>query len=232
MIIPSKNLFLVTSAIQCTNSRFYSWNQRFGQTMSTLSSIREKAPDAIIVLSDASVEKLSQSQISELQSVGRCAFFDASQSETVSFYSRQGLQALAETCLLYETISILKQQNYLSDVKRIFKVSGRTLLTDGFNLSEYDNMFGKYVFKKRIPTWMNQQKHNATDLLITRMYSFCPSLVDNYMNVLFTLPPLLGDLDFEHAHFVNIMKQKEYLVEFDNIHCSGWLSGNGTIETY
>jgi len=37
-------------------------------------------------------------------------------------------------------------------------------------------------------------------------------------------------MDFEHAHFVNI--PKEHLVEFDKIHCSGWLAGNGQVEKY
>ena len=36
--------------------------------------------------------------------------------------------------------------------------------------------------------------------------------------------------DTEHAHFANI--PKEYLVEFDKVHCWGWLAGNGQIEHY
>jgi len=99
-----------------------------------------------------------------------------------------------------------------------------------FNLSDYDNLFGKYVFKKRIPTWMPQVTHGATDLLITRMLSFCPSLIDNYMEVTQKNFPLFQFMDFEHAHFVNI--PKEHLVEFDKIHCSGWLAGNGQVENY
>jgi len=42
--------------------------------------------------------------------------------------------------------------------------------------------------------------------------------------------PLFQFMDFEHAHFVNI--PKEHLVEFDKIHCSGWLAGNGQVENY
>jgi hypothetical protein len=41
---------------------------------------------------------------------------------------------------------------------------------------------------------------------------------------------MLGQIDTEHAHWVNIPKQ--YLIEFDKVHCWGWLAGNGQIEHY
>ena len=98
-----------------------------------------------------------------------------------------------------------------------------------FDITEYDNLFGKFVFKKRIPTWMHTPE--ISDLLITRMFSFCPSLIDTYLTVIQDNIPLIQrGFDTEHAHFANIPKQ--HLVEFDKIHCWGWLAGNGQIEHY
>ena len=155
---------------------------------------------------------------------------DMNKVPQVNEYSSKGMQSWAESALLFNAFILLKQQPILKDVKRIFKISGRSVLEDGFNINEYDDMFGKYVFKKRIPTWMSQVTHGATDLLITRMFSFCPSLIDNYLEVTQKNLPLFTFMDFEHAHFVNI--PKEYLVEFDTIHCTGWLAGNGQVEKY
>lgn len=228
-IIPDKNLFLVTSAIKPLNSRFYNDEQRFQQTVDTLKCIREKAPEAIIIVTEASYRTLSIDERVTIQKL--CdGFLDLSNQEEVSHFSGQKMQSWAESALLFHTLLILKQQPFMREVKRIFKVSGRTLLDKAFNLEEYEGMFGKYVFKKRIPTWMPQVVHGATDLLITRMFSFCPSLIDNYLEVTRRNFPLFQFMDFEHAHFVNI--PKKYLVEFDKIHCSGWLSGNGQIENY
>jgi hypothetical protein len=142
----------------------------------------------------------------------------------------------AENLLLLKTLMLLKQdegmKEIMSDVGRIFKISGRTDLTDGFDVAEH-MMPGKYVFKKRMPTWIaDSRKEFATDLLITRMFSFCPTLMDDYMkmcedNISLILQTMI---DTEHAHFVNI--NKDLLIELDEIHCTGIVAGTGTVENY
>mgnify|MGYP003338550445 FL=1 len=68
-------------------------------------------------------------------------------------------------------------------------------------------------------------------LLITRMFSLCPSLIDTYLSVVGqNIQAIQQGFDTEHAHFYNIPKQ--HLVEFDKLHCHGWLAGNGKIEYY
>jgi hypothetical protein len=126
----------------------------------------------------------------------------------------------------------LKLSKMLSSVKRIFKFSARSELEDSFDMKEYENLFGKFVFKKRIPTWMGYIKFGADHLLITRMWSMCPSLIDAYLSVIQQNLGMLsnGLADTEHAHYVNI--PKDYLIEFDKIHCWGWLAGNRQIEHY
>ena len=120
----------------------------------------------------------------------------------------------------------------IETVNRIVKLSGLTILTDGFDITEH-NHTGKYVFKTRMPTWIaDSRKEFATDLLITRMYSFCPTLIDNYMNLCSLNVNLITQthIDTEHAHFVNI--NKDLLVELDTIHCQGIMAGTGLTEIY
>jgi len=228
-LIPDKNLFLVTSAIKPLDSVFFTDEQRMHQTIDTLISIRKKMPKSIIILAEASFNPLSDGEKTTLQQFCN-GYIDLSTQTDVRGFSGLKLKSQAETSLLFYSLMSLKQQLLMRGVKRIFKFSGRTILDDSFNLSEYDGLFGKYVFKKRIPTWMPKVIYGASDLLITRMYSFCPSLIDNYLEVLGKNFDMLNHMDTEHAHFVNI--PKKYLVEFDTIHCTGWLSGNGQIEKY
>jgi hypothetical protein len=225
-MIPDKNLFLVTSALRPLTG-VWTPEDRFSQTVATLKRIRELVPDSIILFTDASVNPVPQMDKDVIANY--CNFYyDFGEEPTVKALSTYKQQSAAETVLLFATLNQLKNEPVLKQVKRIFKVSGRTLLTDGFNVDDHDH-FGKFIFKKRTPTWMPNVQLEATHLLITRMFSFCPSLIDTYMESLKKVLPLTDFMDFEHAHFVSV--PKEYLMEFDTIYCRGWLSG-GKIEDY
>lgn len=224
-MIPNKNLFIVTSSLK-PNMGAFNDDDRFAQTVASLKSIRKHLPKAFIVFSDISVRTVTELEKQTI--AGLCdAYIDMSGQQDVKHCSENQMKSQAENLLIFYTLHVLKQNNLLKDVKRIFKFSARSELEDTFDIREYDNLFGKYVFKKAIPTWMG----NGLDkLFITRMFSFCPSLVDNYLQVIHSNLPLLSQIDTEHAHFLNI--PKEYLVEFEKIHCWGWLAGNGQIEHY
>lgn len=233
-MIPNKNLFIVTSALKPSMGVFND-EQRFVQTIQTLESVRNILPEAVVLFCDVSVRPISDSEKSKISSL--CdAYLDLSEEPNTRYCAVNGLKSHGENCLLFSTLLTLKNNpqlsRILSDTKRIFKFSARSELEENFNISDYDNLFGKYVFKKRIPTWTNNIMHGADNLLITRMFSFCPSLLDSYLGVLQKNLNLLsnGIVDTEHAHYVNI--PKEYLVEFEKLNCWGWLAGNGKIEHY
>jgi hypothetical protein len=224
-MIPDKNLFIVTSSLK-PNMGAFNDADRFAQTIASLKSIRKRFPAGFIVFSDVSLRPVSDL---ERETIARLsdAYIDMSQQPDVRGFSQNNMKSHAENALLFYTLITLRQNNMLKDVKRIFKFSARSELEVTFDIKEYDNLFGKYVFKKAIPTWMN----NSPDkLFITRMFSFCTSLLDNYFDVIAKNMPLLDKIDTEHAHWLNI--PKEHLVEFDKIHCWGWLAGNGKIEHY
>lgn len=226
-MIPDKNLFIVTSALK-TKMGAFNDNQRFEQTIATLESLRKKLPDAIIVLSDISTSPVPDNEKQAIQQFANY-YIDMSEEPNVRYCAINGLKSHGENCLMFATLQVLKHNNLLKDVKRIFKFSARSILEEDFDIREYDNLFGKFVFKKRIQSWADPNK----SLLITRMFSMCTSLVDTYVTVLgYNLNHLSNNvaLDTEHAHFLNI--PQEYLVEFDKLHFWGWLAGNGQIEHY
>jgi len=224
-MISDKNLFIVTSSLK-PNMGVFSDDDRFAQTIASLKSIRKNVPEAVIVFSDISLRPVSDLEKQTIAGFTN-AYIDMSEQPDVRKFSEHNMKSHAENTLMFYTILTLQQNNLLKDVKRIFKFSARSELENTFDIKEYDNLFGKYVFKKAIPSWM---PGNTNSLFITRLFSFCPSLVDNYFTVIQKNLSLLNQMDTEHAHWVNI--PKEYLVEFDKIHCWGWLAGNGKIEHY
>ena len=228
-MIPNKNLFIVTSALKPAIGSF-SDEQRFSQTIASLKSVRNKLPDAVIVFADVSIREVSQIEKETIAGMVN-VYIDFSEQPLVKDLSSKGQKSMAENALMFFAIQTLKQHNLLKDVKRIFKFSARSELEDSFDIKDYDNLFGKFVFKKSIPTWMEQPQQGATHLLITRMFSMCVSLMDIYLeSINKNLNICNSGLDTEHAHFITI--PKKYLVEFDKLHVWGWLAGNGQIEHY
>jgi hypothetical protein len=230
-MIPDKNLFIVTSALKPAIGAFND-QDRFNQTVATLKSLRLNVPYVKIVFVDCSIREVPQM---ERDIIGQYVnlYMDMSQEPNMKHLSEIGAKSHAELVMLFNTLAAVKHDpqlhGILDDVKRIFKFSARSELEDTFDILQYENMFGKFVFKKRIPSWMNPAP--VSDLFITRMFSLCPSLIDTYLNVIKqNLASCDAGLDTEHAHFQNI--PKEYLVEFDKLHFWGWLAGNGQIEHY
>lgn len=237
MIIPNTDLFIVTSAIK-TSIGVIDEQTRLNQTIEGLQSLRKTAPDAIILLVDASSKPLDEAitiQLNKLADKSISFFGD----EDLMALANAGLKSQAEVTLLFKTLSIIKQhpelQKMMASVRRVFKLSGRSNMLEGYNPREYDKLYGKYVFKNRMASWLPPQKQlesGCDHLYITRMYSFCVSLFGDYLNILPQIYQTINQhgVDTEHAHFGNI--NKDYVVEFENLYCEGVLAGNGQTEKY
>ena len=234
-LLPDKNLFIVTSALKPTIG-VINENDRFTQTIDTLKSLRFHVPDAILLFSDGSPNEVEQEKYQEIAKYVN-GIIPWNMDEDIQKLGASGAKSLVESVMMIKMLFALKQNpelaRMMSSVKRIFKYSARTVLTDDFQISDYDDSFGKYVFKKRIPTWMSdKRKEYADHLYITRMISFCPSLLDNYIQSLHRVLAAIQEygLDTEHAHFFAIDKQ--YVTEFEQLHCQGIMATNGAIENY
>ena len=220
-VIPNKNLIILTSALKASVG-VVGFEDRCKQTIETLQSLRKHFPNDIILFTDGSPVPIEHEPI--MQEVAKYvnAIIGWSGDVDIQQLASTGRKSEAETMMLFKMMVALKQNpelmKMMHEVKRIWKYSSRTTLDDNFNIKDHDH-FGKYVFKKRIPSWMPKERRDTiTDsLLITRMYSLCPSLLDNY---LMTLRNIFEDIikyqiDTEHSHFKNI--DKKHLIELDNI---------------
>ena len=228
-------LFIVTSALNA-DMGVVSRTDRFDQTIKGLISIRKYVPDAIIILADGSPHKLEEEKLKAIAHFANYAA-DFSNDAQISELAVNHRKSEAENLLLLKTLMLLQQddsmKDMLSHVGRIFKISGRTDLTDGFDVEEH-MVEGKYVFKKAIPSWLPpEKKRQITDhLYITRMYSFCPSLLDDYIGSLQSIynTVVTTGVDTEHAHYKEI--DANLVIAKETLHCDGIIAGTGKVEQY
>lgn len=218
-----KNIFIITSSLIPAIGVF-SPEERLKQTLETVDSIRKKSPDSFILLSDVSIQSLTD-KYSELVSKVDL-FLNLNQVDFLLHFTKNGMKSQGECAMMHVVLDYLKQNaQLLEGVGRIFKITGRLQLDDGFNMQEYEGLNGKYVFKKRIPTWMNEPIHDATHVFDTRLWSLCTTLIDTHLQALEKVFPLLGPLDLEHAYFTILDKEK--VVEFDRVYCKGQVASTG-----
>lgn len=144
--VSADNIFLVTSTIRpgqhplsYTDIRsVFSPRERLIQTLSTIDSVREKVPDAAIVLLENS--PLTEDETVLLQSSGARLVLYSGEREAVKWRDCP-FKGAGELYLLMQALKWLKQLRY----QRLFKLSGRYCLNDRFHLSRFpQDRFGIY----------------------------------------------------------------------------------------
>ena len=136
------NLVLITSVIHTPNSplsytntrSIYSVEQRYDQTKKTIQSIKDKIPDAIIVIVECS--PLSESEEE---------FLTQNSNYLLNLYNFKNIQtnvygiskALGEGTLTYHALNYIQLNNIKYD--NLIKISGRYMLSDKFDLNNFNN---------------------------------------------------------------------------------------------
>jgi hypothetical protein len=140
-----KNIVIITSAIGATFGAV-SIPDRFEQTKISIETVRNKIPNAIIILSDISINSITEYRQELLSLVD--IFLDFTDDVHVKDFSSRGLKSHGELLLFRKTLDYIINTIDLPHVDRIYKLSGRHNITDEFHISEYDaRVKGKYVFK-------------------------------------------------------------------------------------
>lgn len=218
-----KTIFLITSAF-IPRIGVFTPEERLKQTFETIQSIRNKVPNSFIILSDISIKPLDETYNEIISKVD--LFINLSKVDLLMQLTFAGLKSPSECVMTHLVMNYLQSNSKLLEgVDRIFKITGRMQLDEGFNINEYENLTGKYVFKNRVSSWMESPIYDATHVFDTRLYSFCISLLNYHSEALQKVFLLLDKLDLEHAFFVVLDKSK--VVEFERVYCRGQTALNG-----
>jgi|LakMenE18May11ns_1017448.scaffolds.fasta_scaffold9951056_4 hypothetical protein len=192
-----KFLFLVGSALKHFQEKdfsAYDEQQRFEQTLETIECIRKKVHNSYVVLFECSSKSIDENQKDILKE--KTDLFLEFYDEPVLKQIYENLEArpelitygksLLETRGLLNTLYVIQKHNIFNDSQRVFKLTGRYLLNDDFDIQDYQSKFleNKYVIKKY--DYLSQEMENyekelenvyaylygAKGMMITGLWSF------------------------------------------------------------
>jgi hypothetical protein len=178
-----KFLFLVGSALKhFQEEKFsaYDEEQRFQQTLETIECIRNKVPESYVVLFECSSKPIDEKKKDILKE--KADLFLEFYEEPVLQQIYENLEkrpelitygkSLLETRGLLNALYAIKQHNLFSDSQRVFKLTGRYLLNDDFDIKDYESKFleGKYVLKRY--EYLPQEAENYDEKELENVYAY------------------------------------------------------------
>ena len=138
----SRYAFLITSAV---NTKFgvYSNEERLGQTLATISGVRKNVPDAkIIVLEMGAIPLTAEQSMAITGLADNLITFSDDPAVTGLYHSTDNWDVVKNVtevmCFQNALKKLYVETTVLHDVQRIFKLSGRYLLNDNFDIGFYD----------------------------------------------------------------------------------------------
>lgn len=161
-------LFLVTSAINGDPVRLE-------ETYETLESIHKRVPIASIYLLETSI----QPQLIEYPRVNVVPFWSQDWIKEIHAKDRD-IAFLKSAIEMRVTIEILKRVPTL--YTHIFKLSGRYVLTNDFDLNNHPA--NKVTFAEARQTGFSLEQVGTDGMLMTRLYSMCANVVPQVVEAL------------------------------------------------
>lgn len=244
-----KNIFVVTSAIH-SNIGIYSSTDRLNQTLQTIDSIYKfyKDPEIIVVEGGLYPPKRNDDLIGYLRSYrdNDKNFLDLRNEEQITHlhqfafdpnykHDMGGINGLAKTVaesyIMARALDFIKARGY-NDIKRIFKISGRYVLSPLHVPDHHLDELNKYVFKKKEKTWMTTPGRSY--LYSSRLWSMDYNLLDETISHFCKMRGELdrqsmhgGYIDMEHLLYETIPQNKIHEIKYT--HCMGSIAPNGTL---
>ena len=239
-----KNIVLLTSAVY-SNYGIYTPEQRIQQTLETAKSAKQYIPNAVLILIDNSkvdVQNDESDEFNELIDLVDYYVDNSDDADIQHFHNnvtnydigKNSMECLGLFKALNHITNDADMMNEVTSADRIFKLSGRYVVTDKFDYSQWNNdsTKGKYVFKKAQASWIPQQDTGVDQLLQTRLWSFTPDLLvdtiklfGDIINNMFALFNQQKYIDVEHSMAKFLPKDK--LVELDSVGLKGNIAPNG-----
>lgn len=227
-----KFLFLVGSAINHFNEgdlSAFKAEERFQQTLDTLQSIKDKVPDAYILIYEASETPIKQEYKDKFTEQSDLFIECGDDPYMKSLYENLHrdpdkftfVKSMLECRCLEIVLTHMMEHNVFNDATRVFKLSGRYKLNEYFNIDDYKTRFltNKYVMKYYDYEERFEDIENIYSLLygckgsiVTGLWSFDRFLFNDIFNVLQKsfmymerAIQLTAGIDIEHSfyHFID-----------------------------
>lgn len=227
-----KFLFLVGSAINHFKEEdlsAFKAEERFQQTLDTIQSIKDKVPDAYILIYEGSETSIKQEYKDKFIEQSDLFLEFGNDPYMKSLYENLHrdpdkftfVKSMLECRCLELVLNHMMQHNIFNDVTRVFKLSGRYKLNEYFDINDYKTRFlmNKYVMKyydyeERFEDIENiyATLYGCKGSIVTGLWSFDRFLFNDIFNVLQRsfeymerAIQLTAGIDIEHSfyHFID-----------------------------
>jgi hypothetical protein len=185
MVKKVRHCFVLNSAI---NTKFgvFRPDQRLQQTLDTIRTIRDRMPDAKIVIVESAGTSLTQQQEQTL--ITACdKLIDYTRDEDVQSIYLSDNHDIVKNCTEIMCFSRALQEclddGFFSDVDRVHKMSGRYLLNDQYSLELYENNPNKIIIG---PKHTSQFPFEVTGIKLqymARLWSWPTQLTEKIIEV-------------------------------------------------
>jgi hypothetical protein len=233
----NKNLFILTSAL---NTKFgaHTNEQRLAQTLNSIASIKHHAPNSDILIVEMGGIPPTDEQIDTIESRVEY-YYNYSQDENVQgiFHSTDNWDIVKNTTEVMVFGNLLQDLINEKDIKkydRIFKMSGRYVLTEKFNINYYETVPKNIVVLQRrasqFPPAVTGNRHFQ---YMSRLWSWPASDTDTVLtayqtgfNAMAQCISEGGYFDIEHMLFDFL--PANLIVETQQVGLQGLLGPNGS----
>ena len=235
-----KTAFIVTSAV---HSRFgiYSWDQRLSMTLDTIKCLRERVPGCKIIINEVSGSGVHSGTEDALSDAVDLYLDFTTNQEVKHIYTNplwynnwDVVKNLTELTTFPQSLRTLRDAGELDGIDRVFKMSGRYLLNEKFNLDFYNNaeVKDKIVIGKAVPSQFGAMVTGTPMQYMCRLLSWPISMQSemiewyikgcDHMRMRLSLG---GYADIEHCLYVALPRDRVY--EVDEVGVYGTIAPNG-----
>lgn len=227
-----KFLFLVGSAVnhfQENDLSAFKAEERFQQTLDTIQSIKDKVPNAYILIYEGSETPIKQEYKDKFIEQSDLFLECGNDPYMKVLYENLHIdpnkfvfvKSMLECRCLQIVLNHMSEHNIFSDVTRVFKLSGRYTLNENFDIADYKTRFlmNKYVmkyydYKERFEDNENLYAniYGCKGSIVTGLWSFDRFLFNDIFSVLQKsfeymerAIQLTAGIDIEHSfyHFID-----------------------------
>ena len=240
------NIVIITSALH-TGHGVFNAQQRIEQTVNTVWSVKRAMPDSVTILADMSTMDIHRDQSAELAGLRAMVdiWIDNTTDPVIQEYQSiiknehvaknvmeaQGLVRTFATMLMSGDI-----QKQIRKASRIFKLSGRYVITPEFDVKQHDNEQTRncWVFAQSRPV-QQEQAHLGSDYqLQTRLWSFDKSLLPATANLYQSLQRQMVDklnqgLYVDSEHMIAHVIPRAQLIQLPRIGVAGTIAPTGQL---
>lgn len=229
-------LFILSSAI---NSKFGAFNtaQRLEQTLDSVASIRQHCPGADVCLVEMTGVPIPEEQVQIINNHVDY-FFDCTRDPAViDIYNSTDnwdiVKNTTEVMCFTNTLNTMLETGVLEEYDRVFKMSGRYLLTENFNPEYYESVTDRIVvLERRQSQFPPEVTGNKQFQYMSRLWSWpadvTDQVVDAYDTGFVAMAQRYADggyFDIEHMLFAYL--PQSLVTEIPQVGLRGLLGPNG-----